>query len=47
VKATYDKIIFPPAGVVSMRKGAYVGVEVVEAPDPQTVRLRGRSPPSS
>ena len=23
VKATYDKIIFPPAGVISLRKGSY------------------------
>ena len=47
VKATYDKIIFPPPGVVSLRKGAYVGVEVVEAPDPQTVRFRLKGPESS
>ncbi len=40
VKATYDKIIFPPAGVVSDRKGQYVEVEAVEAPDPYTVRFR-------
>jgi peptide/nickel transport system substrate-binding protein len=40
VKATYDKIIFPPAGVVSDRKGQYVEVEAVEAPDPSTVRFR-------
>jgi peptide/nickel transport system substrate-binding protein len=40
VKASYDKIVFPPAGVVSMRKGSYQVIEVVEAPDPQTVRFR-------
>jgi peptide/nickel transport system substrate-binding protein len=40
VKATYDKIIFPGAGVVSDRKGQYVDVEAVEAPDPSTVRFR-------
>jgi peptide/nickel transport system substrate-binding protein len=40
VKASYDKIIFPPAGVASLRKSAYRVVEVVEAPDPQTVRFR-------
>src|SRR5256712_9063593 len=38
VKASYDKIIFPSAGVISMRKGAYQVVEVVEALDPHTVR---------
>ncbi|MFQ6014161.1 MAG: ABC transporter substrate-binding protein [Anaerolineae bacterium] len=37
VKATYDKIIFPPEGVVSKRKGSYLMVESVEAPDDHTV----------
>src|SRR3990170_3961979 len=40
VKATNDKIIFPPAGVGSTRKGQYAVVEVVEAPDPSTVRFK-------
>jgi peptide/nickel transport system substrate-binding protein len=40
VKASYDKIIFPPPGVGSTRKGQYVAVEAVEAPDPYTVRFR-------
>jgi peptide/nickel transport system substrate-binding protein len=40
VKASYDKIISPPAGVGSERKGSYAVVEVVEAPDPYTVRFR-------
>ncbi|MBI3374670.1 MAG: ABC transporter substrate-binding protein [Betaproteobacteria bacterium] len=40
VKASYDKIIFPPAGVGSSRKGQYVDVEAVEAPDATTVRFR-------
>jgi peptide/nickel transport system substrate-binding protein len=46
VKATYDKIIFPPPGVVSVRKGEYTAVEAVEAPDPLTVvfRLKWPSP---
>jgi peptide/nickel transport system substrate-binding protein len=44
VKASYDKIIFPPSGVASSRKGAYVVVEAVEAPDPQTVRFRLKWP---
>jgi peptide/nickel transport system substrate-binding protein len=37
VKASYDKIIFPPPGVGSSRKGAYEVVEAVEAPDLHTV----------
>jgi peptide/nickel transport system substrate-binding protein len=40
VKASYDKIIFPPEGVSSLRKTAYQTVEAVEAPDPSTVRFR-------
>jgi len=37
VKASYDKIIFPPAGVGSTRKGQYALVASVEAPDAHTV----------
>ncbi len=37
VKATYDKIMFPPPGVTSVRKGSYSMVTKVEAPDDQTV----------
>jgi peptide/nickel transport system substrate-binding protein len=37
VKASYDKIIFPPQGVGSTRKGQYADVASVEAPDPSTV----------
>ena len=40
IKASYDKIIFPPAGVGSTRKGQYADVEKVEAPDPYTVVFR-------
>jgi peptide/nickel transport system substrate-binding protein len=47
VKASYDKIIFPPAGVVSLRKSAYRAVEAIETPDPQTVRFRLKWPESS
>ena len=37
VKATYDKIVFPPEGVRSIRKNAYSAIASVEAPDPATV----------
>ncbi len=47
VKASYDKIIFPPAGVASTRKGQYEVVEVVEAPEPHTVRFRLKWPSAS
>src|SRR5213594_4127193 len=47
VKASYDKIVFPPANVISMRKGAYTAIEVIEAPDPHTVVFRLKWPESS
>ena len=40
VKASYDHIIFPPAGVVSSRKEQYRAVEAVEAPNADTVVFR-------
>jgi peptide/nickel transport system substrate-binding protein len=44
VKATYDKIIFPPPGVVSARQATYSAVESVEAPDERTVIFRLKHP---
>jgi peptide/nickel transport system substrate-binding protein len=37
VKATYDKIIFPPQGVASARQASYDLVKKIEAPDAYTV----------
>jgi peptide/nickel transport system substrate-binding protein len=47
VKASYDKIIFPPANVASSRKGAYAVVEAVQVPDPFTVVFRLKWPSSA
>ncbi len=47
VKASYDKIIFPPPGVGSTRKGQYEVVEAVQAPDPYTVRFHLKWPTAS
>jgi peptide/nickel transport system substrate-binding protein len=47
VKATYDKIVFPPPGVASIRKNAYTAVERVEAPDPSTVVFKLKFPSAS
>ncbi|MFQ5915706.1 MAG: ABC transporter substrate-binding protein [Nitrospinota bacterium] len=47
VKATYDKIIFPPKGVVSARKGSYAMVKSVEAPNDRTVVFRLKWPSAS
>lgn len=37
VKATFDRIIFPPEGVSSARKSFYKMVESIETPDPTTI----------
>src|SRR5262247_2682185 len=47
VKASYDKIVFPPQGVASMRKGIYTNVEAIEAPDPFTIVFRLKWPQAS
>jgi peptide/nickel transport system substrate-binding protein len=47
VKASYDKIIFPPQGVASSRKASYTSVQAVEAPDAQTVVFKLKWPESS
>jgi peptide/nickel transport system substrate-binding protein len=47
VKASYDKIIFPPQGVISIRKAFYTVVEKVEAPDDHTVVFRLSRPSAS
>jgi len=47
VKASYDKIIFPPEGVGSSRKGQYAVVESVSAPDDVTVVFRLKHPSGS
>src|SRR5437868_7254315 len=40
VKASHDKIIFPPAGVSSSRQAQYKAVESIEAPNDTTVIFR-------
>jgi peptide/nickel transport system substrate-binding protein len=47
VKASYDKIVFPPPGVGSTRKGQYADVEKIEAPDATTVVFRLKEPSGS
>src|SRR5919201_112073 len=47
VKASYDKIIFPPQGVGSSRKGQYADVAAIEAPDPYTVTFKLKEPSAS
>ena len=40
VKATYDRIINPPAGVISNRQSSFVKVASVETPDASTIVFR-------
>ncbi|MER3398882.1 MAG: ABC transporter substrate-binding protein [Chloroflexota bacterium] len=47
VVATYNKIIFPPQGVISARKALYAAVESIEAPDTRTVRFKLKYPSAS
>src|SRR5262245_56382601 len=47
VKASYDKILFPPDGVRSVRRNAYTAVASVEAPDPSTVVFTLKFPSAS
>jgi peptide/nickel transport system substrate-binding protein len=44
VKASYDKIVFPPQGTRSSRKPHYKAVKAIEAPDASTVVFRLKHP---
>jgi len=47
IKATYDKIIFPPKGIPSARKAFFKAVESVTAPDATTVVFKLKFPTGS
>jgi peptide/nickel transport system substrate-binding protein len=47
VRATYEKIINPPAGVTSARKGEYLQIETVQAPEPYVVAFKLKWPSPS
>jgi peptide/nickel transport system substrate-binding protein len=47
VKASYDKIIFPPQGVRSVRRASYAAVSRVDAPDANTVVFKLKFPSAS
>jgi peptide/nickel transport system substrate-binding protein len=47
IKASYDHIIFPPAGVSSSRQAQYKVVEAVEAPNADTIVFRLKWPEGS
>ena len=47
VRATYEKIINPPPGVTSARKGEYLQVETVQAPEPYIIAFKLKWPSPS
>jgi peptide/nickel transport system substrate-binding protein len=47
VRATYEKIINPPPGVTSARKGEYLQIETVQAPEPYIVAFKLKWPSPS
>jgi len=47
IVATYNKIIFPPQGVLSPRAGAYAVVDKIDAPDKATVVFKLKYPSAS
>ena len=47
VVATYNKIIFPPTGVLSPRAGAYAAVESISAPAKDKVQFKLKYPSAS
>ncbi len=47
IKATFDKIIFPPEGIPSSRKAFFKAVESVTAPDATTVVFKLKFPTGS
>ena len=47
IKATYDKIVFPPQGVRSIRKDAYSAIASIAAPDASTVVFKLKFPSAS
>src|SRR5262245_4269223 len=47
VKATYEKIVFPPAGVRSIRKNTYAAITSIDAPDATTIVFKLKHPAAS
>ena len=47
IKATYDKIVFPPQGVRSVRKEHYTAISKLEAPDASSLVLKLKFPSAS
>jgi len=44
VKASYERIVNPPQGVISIRKASYADIGAIETPDPLTVVFKLKKP---
>jgi peptide/nickel transport system substrate-binding protein len=47
VRATYEKIINPPPGITSARKGEYLQIETIQAPEPYVIAFKLKWPTPS
>lgn len=47
IKATYDRLRNPPAGVRSLRQGTYADITTIETPDPLAVVFKLKKPNAS
>ena len=47
IKASYDRILNPPAGVKSLRREAYAAIASIDAPDPSTFVVKLKYPEGS
>jgi peptide/nickel transport system substrate-binding protein len=47
VRATYEKIINPPPGITSVRKGEYLEIETIQTPEPYLVAFKLKWPSPS
>ena len=47
VKATFDRLRAPPAGIVSIRQALFADIVSIEAPDPTTVVMKLKAPDAS
>src|SRR6185436_2459403 len=47
VKATFDRLRAPPAGIVSIRQALFADIVSIETPDPSTVVMKLKAPDAS
>jgi peptide/nickel transport system substrate-binding protein len=47
VRASYEKIINPPPGIISVRKGEYLEIETIQTPEPYVVAFKLKWPSPS